>query len=255
MVLFRAQWDRYIEQGGEHDLRKAIGGSAAVDLKDLCSNFNEIIDRDKMKVISKGYRPRTIPNFAHILHFIAHDTYGLHAMGKRKDSVNVTKLRVYMIIVLQVVKTLPWTLAEQLTRKIVVDKFLSYIPSRVCGDVKNVVKDYIVTYYAARLSDKKLESADSWNLLFTVTIMKAFLAHFQEQLENYSSTRQSARYPEIMPPLSVATPSKRSTAFSYSLDPFSFTPPSPGLKAAWSTGVSPFNSLCGSDCDAVPPSA
>ena len=56
-VVFKAQWGRYIERGGLHDMRQAIGGAAAVQLKDMCENFNEIIDEDKMKVISKGHSP------------------------------------------------------------------------------------------------------------------------------------------------------------------------------------------------------
>ena len=133
-------------------------------------------------------------------------------MNECDDSSYITTLRSYILVVIQVVKHLPTALAGQMTRKDMVDKFLDKIQAGACGNIKDVVKDYICTYYAATIKTQKLSSKDPWNLLFSITIMKSILSDFKGLTER--SITFKAPTPRVIVPnyqVAVPHPTSRST--------------------------------------------
>ena len=238
VVVFRAQWEKYEKQGGLHDLKRAIVGSAAVDPKHKHRNFNELVVKDKWKLIHKEYGPQTIAAFLNLLEFAALEMYALDTMDESLESNNITTLRGFMLIVLQVVKHLPHRMAGQLTRQDLVEKFLHFIPSRVCGDIRNVMKGYIKTYYAAKVEGQKLNSKDNWNLLFTITVMKSFLSDFQETLDSSNTGRRSSLSTSVPRSIKIPTVGNQRVGKTGLLQ---ITAPSPGPKAQWSTNAAPWS--------------
>lgn len=233
IVFFQAQWEQYIEQGGLHDLKKAIIGSAAVDLKDKCDIFDKIIQADKWRVIHEQWGPKTVTAFDNLMKYITCKMYGFHEMDGMEDAIIIAILRSYMLIVVQVVKHLPPRLVGQITRKDLVDKFLDFIPPYVCSNVKNVLKKYIKTYFTASVKTQRLNSKDGWNLLFTITVMKSFLTDLQETMESTGSTNWRSGQKELW-----SWPSKQAKKCLLQL-----TAPTTSPKMHWRPTTAPFNSV------------
>lgn len=155
IAKFQAQQVMYREQGGKEELFKAIVGTAATALKGKCPRNADIEEADLWNVLYEFHGPKHRASLMSLFKFIAEEMYSLHMLASMDADSATTALQGYAMTIFLVVTNIPVTLQHQITRQDMVDRFLDRISVKVCGNAKNCMLDYILSYTAATVYDDR----------------------------------------------------------------------------------------------------
>ena len=186
ILTFQAAHAIYVQQGGKDHMYMGITGSAATQLASDYADYSKLTDEGLVTLLYHHHGPKNTHELQSGFNYLANSIHGLSGIHLLAESDAHDALVAFALSAVRLVRNVQADFINRLSAKKVVEYFMQQIPTAACAHARSKILEYQETYLEAEIRGQYLHKYDTWNLLFTSTILIAYLKTFSEHIRKFA---------------------------------------------------------------------